>query len=120
MARILVVEDDPQIARLVEFKLRHSGFQVTLAPDGGAGAQEVLDNPPDLVLLDVMMPVLNGYQVLERIRANPQTCDLPVIMVTAKGYESDLDRLRDNVTDYILKPFSPSDVVARIRGVLGE
>lgn len=115
MPRVLVVEDDPQIARIVQIKLANNGYQVTLATDGGAGAREAVENPPDLVLLDIMMPVMDGYQVLRSIRANPSTSKVPVIMLTAKGQERDiLTGLRDGATDYIVKPFSPAEVIARV------
>lgn len=120
MARVLVIEDDAQIARIVQIKLQNNGFEVTWASDGGTGLQQAISNPPDLVLLDVMMPVMDGYQVLRSIRANGPTATLPVIMLTAKGQERDiLTGFKDGATDYIAKPFSPAEVVARVKRALG-
>jgi DNA-binding response OmpR family regulator len=119
MPKILVVEDDPQIARIVQIKLKNNGFEVVHATDGGAGLAAVRDLHPDLVLLDVMMPVMDGYQVLRAIRAEPKLSGLPVIMLTAKGQERDvLHGFRDGATDYIIKPFSPAEVVARVQRAL--
>ena len=121
MPRVVVVEDDPQIARIVEIKLKKNGFDVTWASDGGAGLAAVKSCKPDLVLLDVMMPVMDGYQVLRAIRSEPELAKLPVIMLTAKGQERDiLGGLQEGATDYIVKSFSPSEVVARVRRALGS
>lgn len=119
MATILIVEDDPQIARIVQIKLKNNGFHVHHASDGGAGLTMVRTLRPDLVLLDVMMPVMDGYQVLRAIRSEPDLTNLPVIMLTAKGQERDiLTGFKDGATDYIVKPFSPAEVVARVQRLL--
>lgn len=119
MPKVLVVEDDPQIARIVQIKLKNNGFEVFLAADGGAGLNAVRELRPDLVLLDVMMPVMDGYQVLRTIRSEPELAALPVIMLTAKGQERDvLTGFKDGATDYIVKPFSPAEVVARVQRAL--
>lgn len=119
LPRILVVEDDPQISRIVQAKLRNSGYEVIAAADGGAGLSAVQEHKPDLVLLDVMMPVMDGYQVLRWIRSMPEFARLPVIMLTAKGQERDiLSGFKEGATDYIVKPFSPSEVVARVQRAL--
>jgi DNA-binding response OmpR family regulator len=116
--RVLVVEDDPQIARIVVIKLRNRGFEVSVAVDGGAGLKQVQENPPDLVLLDVMMPVMDGYEVLREIRANEATAELKVIMLTAEGQER--RHLARDADDYIVKPFSPADLVARVKRALNQ
>lgn len=119
MPKVLVVEDDPQIARIVQIKLKNNGFDVFLASDGGAGLSAVKEIRPDLVLLDVMMPVMDGYQVLRAIRSEPDLAAIPVIMLTAKGQERDiLSGFKDGATDYIVKPFSPAEVVARVQRAL--
>lgn len=119
MPKVLIVEDDPQIARIVQIKLQNNGFDVATAADGGAGLAAVRALSPHLVLLDVMMPVMDGYQVLRSIRAEPKLAALPVIMLTAKGQERDiLTGFKDGATDYIVKPFSPAEVVARVRRAL--
>jgi DNA-binding response OmpR family regulator len=120
MPRVLVVEDDPQIARIVQIKLKNNGLDVSHAPDGGAGLQSVMTSPPDLVILDVMMPVMDGFQVLRSIRAQAATAGLPVIMLTAKGQERDvLAGFRDGATDYVTKPFSPAELLIRVQKALG-
>lgn len=119
MPKVLIVEDDPQIARIVQIKLKNNGFDVHLATDGGAGLEAVKAWQPDLVLLDVMMPVMDGYQVLRAIRAEPSLAELPVIMLTAKGQERDIvSGFKGGATDYIVKPFSPAEVVARVQRAL--
>ncbi|HWI66230.1 MAG TPA: response regulator [Symbiobacteriaceae bacterium] len=119
MPRVLVVEDDPQIARIVQIKLKNNGFEVFHAPDGAAGLSAIRELRPDLVLLDVMMPVMDGYQVLRTIRSEPDLAQIPVIMLTAKGQERDiLAGFKDGATDYIVKPFSPAEVVARVQRAL--
>jgi DNA-binding response OmpR family regulator len=119
MPTVLIVEDDPQIAQIIQIKLKNNGFDVVHAPDGGAGLAAVHQLHPDLVLLDVMMPVMDGHQVLRAIRSEPEFADLPVIMVTAKGQERDiLHGFKDGATDYIAKPFSPAEVVARVQRAL--
>ncbi|MDF2626764.1 MAG: response regulator receiver protein [Symbiobacteriaceae bacterium] len=119
MPKVLIVEDDPQIARIVQIKLTNNGFTVIHAPDGGAGLAAVREHRPDLVLLDVMMPVMDGYQVLRSLRAEPEFAKLPVIMLTAKGQERDiLHGFKDGATDYVVKPFSPAEVVARVQRAL--
>ncbi len=121
MPRILVVEDDPQIARIVQIKLANNGFEVHVRGDGGAGLAAVRELQPDLVLLDVMMPVMDGYQVLRAIRSEPESSGLPVIMLTAKGQERDiLAGFKEGATDYIVKPFSPAEVVARVQRFLSR
>lgn len=119
MPKVLVIEDDPQIARVVQLKLTNNGFDVALAPDGGAGLAAVRELRPDLVLLDVMMPVMDGYEVLRAIRSQPEFAGLPVIMLTAKGQERDmLAGFKGGATDYIVKPFSPAEVLTRVQRAL--
>lgn len=119
MPKVLIVEDDPQISRIVQIKLKNNGFEVFSAFDGGAGLEAVRTVRPDLVLLDVMMPVMDGYQVLRTLRAEPEFANLPVIMLTAKGQERDiLGGFKEGATDYVVKPFSPAEVVARVQRLL--
>lgn len=118
MPNVLIVEDDPLIARVIQIKLQGNGFGVALAADGGAGLRAARELRPDLVLLDVMMPVMDGYQVLRAIRSEPGLQLLPVIMMTAKEQGRDVTGFRDGATDYIAKPFSPAEVVARVQRAL--
>jgi DNA-binding response OmpR family regulator len=114
--RILVVDDEPRYVRLMEANLISEGYDVTKAYDGQSAVEMVADTQPDLVLLDVMMPGLDGFGACERIREFSST---PIIMVTAKGEEQDRVRGLDvGADDYIVKPFSATEVLARVRAVL--
>jgi len=116
MPTILVVDDEPQIVDLLRSYLERDGFTVKHAPDGEAALEALRHQPPDLVLLDVMLPRLDGREVCKRIRAEGTT---PIIMLTARDEETDkLLGLELGADDYITKPFSPREVVARVRAVL--
>lgn len=115
--RVLVVEDDPSIRRGIADSLRFSGYDVAEAPDGKAGLLAALTAGVDLVLLDVLMPHLDGFAVLTQLRAARPS--LPVIMLTAKGEEADRVRgLRAGADDYVVKPFSATELLARVAAVL--
>ncbi|GIL30122.1 response regulator [Actinocatenispora comari] len=117
--RVLVVDDDPDIVRFVEMNLRFEGFEVAVAADGVQALAEIARHRPDLVLLDVMMPELDGVEVTRRIRADPLTAGLPVIMLTAKGLGADrVAGLTAGADDYIIKPFDTLELVARVRSTL--
>ncbi len=114
--RILVVDDEPQIVEVLQLYLSREGFRVSTAGDGEAGLKAFADQSPDLVLLDLMLPKVNGMEVFKRLRNDRA---VPVIMLTARGDE--LDRvlgLELGADDYIVKPFSPREVVARVKNVL--
>jgi DNA-binding response OmpR family regulator len=113
---ILVVDDEPRFLRLVEANLSAEGFAVLTSPNGQEAVKRVADDRPDLVLLDVMMPVLDGFSALDRIR---EFSMVPVIMLTAKGEEADrVEGLNRGADDYVVKPFSAQELVARVRAVL--
>ena len=113
---VLVVEDDKNIAELLQMYLEKEGYAVTVASDGGQGLSKFRAIQPDLVLLDVMMPVMDGWAVCRTIRAESQT---PIIMLTAKGETEDkVAGLRTGADDYITKPFEMREVLARIEAVL--
>ncbi len=117
--RILVLDDEPDILDLIEYNLLREGFEVTLAKDGLEGFREARENRYDLVLLDLMLPGLDGLEVCRRLKGDPRTSGIPVIMVTAKGEESDVVLgLGLGADDYVSKPFSPKELVARVRAVL--
>jgi DNA-binding response OmpR family regulator len=116
VTRILVVDDEPRYVRLMEANLISEGYEAMKAYDGQRAVEMVADNQPDLVLLDVMMPGLDGFGACERIR---EFSSVPIIMVTAKGEEQDRVRGLDvGADDYIVKPFSATEVLARVRAVL--
>lgn len=119
MARILVAEDDPRTRRLLDFRLRSSGHETIFAEDGGKALQAVLDEKPDIILLDIMLPVLNGFQVLQKLKLKNETKDIPVIMLTAKVQEKDVVHgLEVGAADYVTKPFSFAELNARINHAL--
>lgn len=116
ITRILVVDDEPRYVRLMEANLISEGYEVLKAYDGQSAVEMVADKQPDLVLLDVMMPGLDGFGACERVR---EFSSVPIIMVTAKGEEQDRVRGLDvGADDYIVKPFSATEVLARVRAVL--
>src|SRR5512143_695391 len=114
--RILVVDDEERMVRFIRLNLEHDGFLVSEAFSGRQAIQRLRDVSPDLILLDVMMPDLDGFEVLQMIR---EISNVPVIMLTAKGEEDDRVRgLELGADDYIAKPFSPREMVSRIKAVL--
>ncbi len=117
--RVLIADDDRDIAGFVELNLTLEGFDVRVVHDGQAALDAVLDDPPDLVLLDVMMPVLDGVEVLRRLRANPATAALPVVLLTAKSLSADkVVGLTAGADDYIVKPFDTLELLARVQTTL--
>jgi len=114
--RILVVDDEPRMIRFIRLNLEHDGFDVSEAATGAAALTQLRDSLPDLMLLDVMMPELDGFETLRLVR---EISSVPVIMLTAKGDEEDRVRgLELGADDYITKPFSPRELVSRVRAVL--
>lgn len=116
MQRVLVIDDEPRILEVVQKYLAREGFQVTTAGDGEAALFSLNSQDPDLVVLDLMLPKLDGLEVFRRLRAKSS---VPVIMLTAKGEETDrIVGLEMGADDYITKPFSPRELVARVKAVL--
>lgn len=118
-SRVLIIEDDPSIVEMLRYNLEKSGFEPLVAMDGEEGVMMVEEESPDLVVLDWMLPLMSGIEVCRRIRRRPESKDLPIIMLTAKGEEADRVRgLENGADDYVVKPFSPSEMMARIKAVL--
>jgi len=121
MPRVVIADDDADIRDLVEFKLRGAGFDVIAFADGEAALEAVLADVPDLVLLDVMMPKMTGTEVCAALRRNQATADVPVILLTARSQEVDVERGFDvGADDYMIKPFSPRELVSRARAAIGR
>lgn len=117
-SRILVVEDDPDIAELVEHHLSRAGYDTSVVASG-ADALDQIRRRPDLVVLDLMLPGLSGFEICRLMRSDPQTASVPVIMLTARAEEEARVRgLELGADDYVTKPFSPRELVARLRAVL--
>lgn len=118
---ILVIEDDVDIVFLVRFILERERYTVEIASDGREAMARLDDSPPSLVLLDIMLPFTDGFQLLELIRAQPAWAGVPIVMLTAKSQERDCVRaLNAGANDYIVKPFRPEELVARVRRLLGR
>jgi DNA-binding response OmpR family regulator len=116
---VLIVDDEPNILLSLKFLMSKAGYEVRTATDGEEGFAEVLRAPPDLVLLDVMMPKLDGFSVCQAIRQNPDLKDVRVIMLTARGRDAEREKgLALGADDYITKPFSTQDAIARVKAVL--
>ncbi|HSM02653.1 MAG TPA: response regulator [Acidimicrobiia bacterium] len=117
--RILIIDDDPDIVRFVETSLTIDGYDVRTAGDGRAGIDAVLSDPPDLVLLDLMMPDVDGFEVLQRLKTNPASANVAVLLLTASANVRDLVRgLDEGADDYITKPFDIEELRARVGAVL--
>jgi two-component system, OmpR family, alkaline phosphatase synthesis response regulator PhoP len=117
---ILVVDDDPAVCRLVEINLTQVGYQVETAADGEEALARVAAAKPDLVILDVMMPRLDGFEALKRLRADPSSAEIPVIMLTARAQDEDVfEGYGRGAQWYLTKPFAPNELRAAVRRVLG-
>ena len=116
---ILIIEDDKDIQELVQYNFERQGFRVRTADDGEAGLQQALQIPPAVILLDLMLPGIDGLKVCKKLRESNKTRNTPLIMLTAKGEESDVVvGLEMGADDYVTKPFSPKELIARVRAVL--
>ena len=119
MPRILIVEDDRDIAELVERYLQKAGFTTVLMMSGREALNAIGDRPPDLIILDLMLPQIDGLEVCRSVRGNPRTAAIPIIMLTARADESErIVGLEIGADDYVAKPFSPNELVARVRALL--
>lgn len=118
--KILIVDDEPNIVISLEFLMKREGFQVFVASDGDTALEQMAAQNPDMVLLDVMMPKKNGYEVCQIIRANPDWQETKVIMITAKGRDTEMAKgLAMGADAYLTKPFSTKDLVANVKKMLG-
>ncbi|MCU0587335.1 MAG: response regulator transcription factor [Syntrophobacteraceae bacterium] len=117
--KIVIVEDDTDILQLLAYNMQASGFEVITSRDGFEGLGLVRQNLPDLVLLDLMLPGLDGFDVCKELKRNPETQNIPILMLTARGEEVDrIVGLELGADDYVVKPFSPRELILRIRAIL--
>lgn len=119
MTRILIIEDDKDIVELVRYNLDKEGYQTVSSGDGATGLAQIKKTPPDLLILDLMLPKLSGLEVCKEIRRQEKLNRLPILMLTARGEEADrVVGLELGADDYVTKPFSPRELVARIKALL--
>ncbi len=116
--KILAVDDERHIVRLVQVNLERAGYAVVTAFDGKDALEKVASEQPDLVVLDVMMPYMDGFEVLQNLRKNPETRELPVIMLTAKAQDADVFRgWQSGVDCYLTKPFNPMELISFVKRI---
>ena len=121
MARILVVDDEPHIIKLVTFTLERRGYEVISAPDGPTGIEAAREHEPDLILMDVMMPLMTGLEALEVLKADNGTDSIPVVMLSARSQEYEKEEgLRRGALRYVTKPFAPGDLTDVVSEILGD
>jgi two-component system alkaline phosphatase synthesis response regulator PhoP len=119
--KILVIEDDPATSRLVDYSLRHEGFEVIAAFNGLEGIRKATNEAPDLVILDVMLPGMDGFEICHRLREQPITAQLPILMFSAKAQEIDKNTgLKVGADDYLSKPAAPAEIVNRVNKLLAQ
>lgn len=117
--KVMIVDDEPNIVLSVEFLMKRAGHEVVTAGDGEEALRVLAETKPDLMILDVMMPNKNGFEVCTDVRANPETADLPILMLSAKGREAEREKgLALGANAYITKPFSTHELVARVDELL--
>jgi len=117
--KIMAVDDERHIVRLIQVNLERSGFQVVTAFDGPDALKKVESDRPDLIVLDVMMPRMDGFEVLKRLQANPETREIPIIMLTAKAQDADVFRgWASGVSAYLTKPFNPLELITFVKRIL--
>ncbi|MFZ1040355.1 MAG: response regulator [Anaerolineales bacterium] len=121
MPKILIAEDEPDIRDLVAFTLRFAGYEVVAGNNGEEAVQLASREFPDLILLDVRMPRMTGYDACRAIKANPELKDIPVVFLSAKGQESEIQTGLDaGAEEYLLKPFAPDQLTDRVRAILSK
>lgn len=121
MAKILIAEDERDIRDLIAFTLQFAGHEVTATSNGEEALQKAVELVPDLILLDVRMPRMSGYEACQQIKANPATSHIPVVFLSAKGQESEVETgLAAGAVEYILKPFAPDQLNERVNAILAD
>ena len=119
MTKILIAEDDPDIRELIVISLKYAGYEVVPAADGQQAVDLTVQENPDLIMLDVRMPLLTGFEALEQIKERPQFKDTPVVILSAKGQEAEIKSGLDlGACQYILKPFAPDELIGKIQEIV--
>jgi two-component system alkaline phosphatase synthesis response regulator PhoP/two-component system response regulator VicR len=118
--RILIAEDDPNILRQIEYNLQTNGYIIETAKTGAAALKQLMVNKPDLLITDIMMPEMDGYELVSSVRSDEQLADLPVIMLTARTQDEDVAQGYNSGTDlYLTKPFNPTELLSFVQRILG-
>lgn len=121
MAKILVAEDEKDIRELIFFSLNHQGFEVSLAVDGEDAVEKALEMRPDLIIMDVRMPRMTGYEACAKLKGIEELKEIPVVMLSAKGQETEIQTgLNVGAYEYILKPFAPDELIQRVKQILQD
>lgn len=121
MTKILVAEDERDIRELIGFTLRFAGFEVVLVSNGTEAIEQALSEQPDLILLDVRMPKITGYEVCRQLKENPATQSIPVVFLSAKGQEGEIEQgLALGAVEYIVKPFAPDELIDQVKDILAK
>ncbi len=121
MARILIAEDEPDIRELVAFTLRFAGYEVVATSNGEEALQQASQMIPDIILMDVRMPKMTGYDACRAMKADPALMDIPVVFLSAKGQDAEIQAGLDaGAEEYLLKPFAPDQLVERVKAILSK
>jgi two-component system alkaline phosphatase synthesis response regulator PhoP len=119
--KILVIEDDPATSRLVDYSLKHEGYEVVTATNGLEGIRKAQSEAPDLVILDVMLPGMDGFEICHRLRTEPNTAAMPILMFSAKAQEIDKNTgIKVGADDYLTKPAAPAEIINRVEKLLAR
>jgi DNA-binding response OmpR family regulator len=119
MAKILVAEDEPDIRELLAFTLKYGGFDVITVANGQEAIEQAQQSKPDMILLDVRMPRMTGYEACKVLKEKPETAGIPIVFLSAKGQEAEVERgIEAGAIDYILKPFAPDTLISHIKKLL--
>lgn len=119
--KIMIIDDEPGVVKMIRYLLEKNAYVVVSATEGEEGLKLALAEKPDLILMDIMMPTLDGNEVMKRLKADESTKDIPIIMLSALGQEGDVAKsLELGAVDYVVKPFHPQELLERLRKILGN
>lgn len=119
MPKILVAEDERDIRELIGFTLRYAGFEVELATNGAEAVEKAAAAQPDLIMLDVRMPKMTGYEACRQLKEDPTTAEIPIVFLSAKGQEVEIEQgLASGALEYIVKPFAPDELASQVKDIL--
>ena len=118
-AKILLVDDEPQLVKVIKMRLEGAGYSVLVARTGEEALKQVKEGNPDLIILDVRMPRMTGYEACRQLKDNPATSGIPIVFLSAKGQETEIEQgLASGAVEYIVKPFAPDELTSQVREIL--